>query len=672
VSICAVSIFLAEMASEAQQQQQQHVENRKAYPNTAEAYQLIEPIGQGESAVVYRAWCESLQEQVAIKIVDLELFQTSLEEISKEIQVMSLSQHPNVVPYCTSFVCGHDLWVVMPLLAGGDVKSLMDCSFPEGMDEPLVQYILCGVLRAIAYFHENGQIHRNIKAANILLTVDGRVMLSDYGLVGWMVEGGLKRSIRQTFVGTPCWMAPEVLEQTHGYDYKADIWSFGITALELAQGRAPYSEYPPMKVLLLTLQGPAPSLKGPARQRFSKAFHDLVSQCLCKDPSQRPTAFQLLEHKFFKNVKKPSNLAEIIAKSPPLGRRSGNQRLLVQQVRNSDTQHYSKNGEDNCEVSTGWNFGEDEDDDDNKLAEKKKEDTSKESLEEVAEEDKQSSLNKMISSNRNESIEKPPQSSNNKWTFTQDNNNNASHYHSDEDPKVLVQDSTGTTNEDKNNAKTMMKKGRFVVIEVDDHQPPPPPPPPPSSSSSADHPRATSAISNNNLPSSSFEGGGGIGSSVAVGSGKTTTTPSPRIEEQTSPSKESHAQPSNITGTEVTLPFREHSRSTNALSSWNLHSTENSKSFSSFRRGRFEVKEVEDNSATTLPSSNSRSRPQSPSPRTGALVGGSGSGGGGDGTKGPLTLLAELQTQLIALLNENENLRKENATLKLELEKKQQ
>eukprot|EP00871_Galdieria_phlegrea_P000954 jgi/Galph1/185/GphlegSOOS_G4976.1 len=582
------------MASEGLQ-----VETRNTYPNKADGYQLIEPIGQGESAVVYRAWCGSLQEEVAIKIVDLELFQTALEEISKEIQVMSLSSHPNVVPYCTSFVCGHDLWVVMPLLAGGDVKSLMDCSFPDGMDEPLVQYILNGVLRAIQYFHENGQIHRNIKAANILLTVDGRVMLSDYGLVGWMVEGGLKRSIRQTFVGTPCWMAPEVLEQTHGYDYKADIWSFGITALELAQGRAPYSEYPPMKILLLTLQGPAPSLKGSARQRFSKTFHDLVSQCLQKDPNQRPTASQLLEHRFFKSVKKPGNLADIIAKSPPLGRRSGNQRIMVQQIL---TQPKETSSSSASSPSYGWNFDlkkeSDSSEQDKKDYHEWNEDTDHSGCE-----PSQVGFSNLRDFSKVEDSEDASQNASeiiNKLYINHSQGQDAVNP-LDEEKKnnermpSSTQDGGGA--EDKN-SKMMTKRGRFVVIEVDQND-------------TGDH-RASESHND---------------------SGRTT------------PLCEEHSPPFNISSHDHSvLPLsagvlegsatiaREVSshRIPNVTSNLSFPAAESSKSSNAFRRGRFEVKEVEERTSHNV--SSSRSRPQSPSPRL--PFGGSG---------GPLSLLVSIQ-----------------------------
>lgn len=328
---------------------------QRRYPAQEDRYELLEQIGQGTAAAVYRAWCEDVQEQVAIKVIDLEWFHASLEDIYKEIQVMSLSSHPNVVRYITSFLQGHDLWVVMPLLTGGSVRSLLDCLFPHGMDEELVRYVLHQMLKAVEYFHSRGQMHRDIKAANLLLDASGQVLLADYGVMGWMVEHGLERKQRQTFVGTPLWMAPEVMEQTHGYDAKADIWSVGITAIEMAQGRAPYARHPPMKVLFLTLQNDPPTLDAGVAVRFSEDFREVVDMCLRKDPRQRPSASAVLAHRYFRGVRRPPGLADMLAHLPPLGSRGVSQRALYRQLQKLTTGGRSGIWELN-EQGLGWDF----------------------------------------------------------------------------------------------------------------------------------------------------------------------------------------------------------------------------------------------------------------------------------------------------------------------------
>lgn len=294
-------------------------------PSQADGYELVERMGSGAGhyGTVFRAMCLATNEEVAIRIVDLDELEATLDDISRDIKVMSMSSHPNVLPFSTCFVSGNDLWVVMPLLTGGSVSSLLACAYPDGMPPETAIYIIHSTLKAVEYFHSNGQIHRDIRAANVMLDSHGQPMLSDYGMMGWMVEGGWERKQRQTFVGTPCWMAPEVLEQSRGYDYKADIWSLGVTALEVAMGAAPYVNYPPMKVLILTLQSPPPTLTGRAAQIYPEVYKQFVAACLTKDPEKRPSAKELLNHPVFSSVRKPDDFESVLSSLPPVGSRGG-------------------------------------------------------------------------------------------------------------------------------------------------------------------------------------------------------------------------------------------------------------------------------------------------------------------------------------------------------------
>lgn len=294
----------------------------KKFPVNAKDYKLYEEVGEGVSATVYRALCIPFDVTVAIKVLDLERCNNDLDGIRREVQTMHLIDHPNVLRAHCSFTTGHHLWVVMPYMAGGSCLHIIKSAFPEGFEEPVIATLLREVLKALVYLHFHGHIHRDVKAGNILLDTIGSVKLADFGVAACMFDTGDRQRSRNTFVGTPCWMAPEVMQQLHGYDFKADIWSFGITALELAHGHAPFSKYPPMKVLLMTLQNAPPGLDYERDKRFSKSFREMVAACLVKDPKKRPTSEKLLKHPFFKHARSPDYLARTVLDGlPPLGDR---------------------------------------------------------------------------------------------------------------------------------------------------------------------------------------------------------------------------------------------------------------------------------------------------------------------------------------------------------------
>ncbi|KAL6979401.1 non-specific serine,threonine protein kinase [Sarracenia purpurea var. burkii] len=294
----------------------------KSYSVNPNDYKLLEEAGYGASATVYRAIYLPFNEVVAVKCLDLDRCIINLDDIRREAQTMSLIDHPNVIRAYCSFVVDRNLWVIMPFMAEGSCLHLMTIAYPDGFEESAICSILKETLKALEYLHRHGHIHRDVKAGNILLDSNGVVKLADFGVSVCMFDKGDRQRSRNTFVGTPCWMAPEVLQPGNGYDFKADIWSFGITALELAHGHAPFSKYPPMKVLLMTIQNAPPGLDYDRDKKFSKSFKEMVAMCLVKDQTKRPTAEKLLKHSFFKHAKPPElSVKKLFTDLPPLWNR---------------------------------------------------------------------------------------------------------------------------------------------------------------------------------------------------------------------------------------------------------------------------------------------------------------------------------------------------------------
>ncbi|KAF8239377.1 STE/STE20/PAKA protein kinase [Tricholoma matsutake] len=266
-------------------------------------YRNLVKIGQGASGGVYTAYQVGTNLSVAIKQMDLEK-QPKKDLIINEILVMRSSRHPNIVNYIDSFLHNNDLWVVMEYMEGG---SLTDVVTANLMTEGQIAAVSRETAQGLEHLHRHGVIHRDIKSDNVLLSMVGDIKLTDFGFCAQISDPAHAK--RTTMVGTPYWMAPEVVTRKE-YGPKVDIWSLGIMAIEMIEGEPPYLNQNPLKALYLIATNGTPTIANP--ENLSSVFSDYLAQTLEVDAEKRPNATQLLQHPFFKLSEPLRTLAPLI------------------------------------------------------------------------------------------------------------------------------------------------------------------------------------------------------------------------------------------------------------------------------------------------------------------------------------------------------------------------
>ncbi|XP_040056490.2 TRAF2 and NCK-interacting protein kinase isoform X25 [Gasterosteus aculeatus] len=276
-----------------------------ALRDPAGIFELVELVGNGTYGQVYKGRHVKTGQLAAIKVMDVTGDEE--EEIKAEINMLKkYSHHRNIATYYGAFIkknppgIDDQLWLVMEFCGAGSVTDLIKNTKGNSLKEEWTAYICREILRGLTHLHQHKVIHRDIKGQNVLLTENAEVKLVDFG-----VSAQLDRTVgrRNTFIGTPYWMAPEVIACDENpeatYDFKSDLWSLGITAIEMAEGAPPLCDMHPMRALFLIPRNPAPRLKS---KKWSKKFQSFIESCLVKSHSQRPSTEQLLKHPFIREL----------------------------------------------------------------------------------------------------------------------------------------------------------------------------------------------------------------------------------------------------------------------------------------------------------------------------------------------------------------------------------
>uniref|UniRef100_A0A8C2EQP4 non-specific serine/threonine protein kinase n=1 Tax=Cyprinus carpio TaxID=7962 RepID=A0A8C2EQP4_CYPCA len=280
--------------------------------NPEEIWEIVGELGDGAFGKVFKAQNKQTGIFAAAKVIDTKT-EDELEDYMVEIDILASCDHPNIVKLLDAFYYESKLWILIEFCAGGAIDAVM-LELERPLTEPQIRVVCKQTLDALQYLHDNKVIHRDLKAGNILLSLDGDVKLADFGVSAKNTKT-IQR--RDSFIGTPYWMAPEVVmcetSKDRPYDYKADIWSLGVTLIELAQIEPPNHEMNPMRVLLKIAKADPPTLQQPSK--WSPEFNDFLKHALDKNVDNRWSTAQLLQHPFVSSVTDSRPLRELIAEA---------------------------------------------------------------------------------------------------------------------------------------------------------------------------------------------------------------------------------------------------------------------------------------------------------------------------------------------------------------------
>ena len=297
---------------------------------------LLEKLGQGNYGIVYKVQDKYTNKIYAAKISSL--YTNNLESNKKEINVLKQCNSPYIIHYYGSYLKNKTIWIILEYCDAGSVLDLMRIS-NKNLNEQQIASIISMVLKGLIFLHEQKKIHRDIKAGNILLSNNGYAKLGDFGVSAELMHSFSKKVSK---IGTPYWMSPEVISQNR-YDSKCDIWSLGITCIELAEGEPPYSEIRTFLVMKKIINNPPKGLSNP--EKWSMEFNDFVSKCLTFQPEERPSAKELISHNFIvKNDKGCTYIEKMV--------RDNIEKIYnFRKVMNSEWEEKNDVRDDNCNVT---------------------------------------------------------------------------------------------------------------------------------------------------------------------------------------------------------------------------------------------------------------------------------------------------------------------------------